>query len=235
MEKPTGKLGFCRIQGAKGEEIKKKFHKLHLPSTKDDIEEAIVSGFLKTKIGSFISEVVKNKLDDFDFTITTSKGTAQLELMEIAPLELYKCSYHDAPNTYDSHKMAINVVNKIWRKSEKYPPTLADELFLLLYVTDFKFNFSEMTIDLIRYFLGAMDLKFNAIFMFKFVDDHEGLAQWIYPIGDKYFEDFDPESYRGKVLILDVEQFTLTKTKEGVVEFRSPPISLSFERDHTNS
>ena len=218
MKKPTGKSGSFRFGIKDSGEASGEFRKIGFPDEKDDIEEVIVSRFImsakeKFKEFFFISQPRKNELDDFDFTVKTQKGEAYLELMEIAPLDLYKAGYEKAPKTYDRCELAEYVVSKVVGKSENYPNNLKRELFLLLYVTDFKFSFSDTTIQLLRYFITLQPVKFDVIFLYTPLDNKDGVVNWIHPMDKEEFNGFDPEKYRGKVINLDTEGFTVIKEK----------------------
>ncbi|MEE8056309.1 MAG: UvrD-helicase domain-containing protein [Pseudomonadales bacterium] len=158
----------------------------------------------------FISEPQKNELDDFDFSVKTPKGDAYLELMEVAPLDLHKTNFDNAPNTYDRYELAEYIVNKIMGKSDKYPSNMEGELFLLLYITDFKFVLSDTTVQILRYFLIEKSPKFDVIFLYTPLDDKNGVVNWLHPIQKEDFQGFSPEIYRGEVINLDPGGFVVT-------------------------
>jgi len=202
MKKPTGKLGPYKVQIDTKGNPQGNLERISFPAGKDDIEEYIVERFIisgqkKFKEYFFISEPQKNELDDFDFKVRTPKGTAYLELMEIAPLELNEGGYDKASNSYNCYEFANYILSKIKIKSDKYPNNLSTELCLLLYITDFKFNLSETTIHLLSYFCYRETLKFDVIFLYSPLDENEGVVNWIYPTAKEDFEGFDPEKYPG--------------------------------------
>jgi len=213
MKKPTGKLGPYKVQIDTKGNPQGNLEPIKFPAGKDDIEEHIVEKFIisgkkKFKESFFISQPQKNELDDFDFQVRTPKGTAFLELMEIAPLELNEGGYDKASKSYDCYEFANYIFSKFKIKSDKYPNNLSTELYLLLYITDFKFSLSETTIHLLRFFCFREALKFDVIFLYSPLDENEGNVDWLYPLAEEDFEGFDPEKYRGKfkVINLDLEE-----------------------------
>ena len=213
MKKPTGKIGPYSAHIDEQGEVHGEFKKIEFPTDKDDIESLIVSKFIeegkaKFKKYFFISNPEKNQLDDIDFNVKTPKGTAYLELMEIAPLDLYQGGHEEAPNTYDRLELAKYTHSKILAKSQKYPPKLKHELFLLLYITNFKFVLSDTTKTLLSYFCSESSLKFDVIFL---LTPREGKISselnWIYPVEKDRFKGFDPQKYKGTVMNLDPQKF----------------------------
>jgi hypothetical protein len=134
--------------------------------------------------------------------------------MEVAPLQLHEGEHERAPNSYDRYKLAEFIHSKIIKKSEKYPDNLSGELFLLLYVTNFKFALSDATLQILRYFCHKSFLKFDVIFLYTPLDETEGHVEWIHPMEESDFEGFDPEQYRGVVLNLNPEKFEVTTDKK---------------------
>ena len=218
MKKPTGKSGPISAKITKSGEFTASFEKIQFPDDKDEIESYVVSCFVdsgKEKFGKyfFISDPKKNTLDDFDFLVTTPKGNAYLELMEIAPLELYRGGYKDAPNCIDRYDISKFVHSKILEKSEKYPNKLSKELYLLLYVTDYKFSLSDVSRHILSYFCYKSSIKFDVIFSYTPHDEKEGVVNWIHPSEDKEFEGFDPEQFMGENINLDPEKFVVDSSK----------------------
>lgn len=212
MKKPTGKSGPYTAKVTLAGDVIGAFEKISFPKDKDNIEEYIVSCFIYSGVKKFgeyfpISNPHKNKLDDFDFSITTPKGEAYLELMEVAPLELYKGGFESATNMIDRYDIAEFAHSKILSKSDKYPDKLSNDLILLLYTTDYKFFMSETSLHILSYFCHKSSLKFDVIFMYTPLDEKEGVVNWIYPSDEEDFENFDPEQYRGEVINLDPEKF----------------------------
>ena len=187
------------------------FDKIEFSDNKDTIEEYFVSRFIESeeaKFGKyfFISNSVKNKLDDFDFSVTTPKGQAYLELMEIAPLENHKGGHEEASDSYDIYDLSKYIFSKIESKSRKYPNNLTNELFLLLYVTNYKFCLDDTTSKLLQYFCLSGELKFDVIFMYTPLDETAGNVNWIFPTDEDSFKNFNPDYYRGTVLNLNLSK-----------------------------
>jgi len=219
MGKPTGKMGIFHTYFDNSRKLCGEFKQIQLPQTKGEIEIFFVSRFLKDGRRTYreyflLANPQKNPLDDFDFTIQTPNGSAYLELMEVAPLELYKGGYGDAPSSYDQYELAQIIFLKILKKSRKYPKNLTAKLYLLLYVTDWKFRLNDTTVELLSYFCMKKQLRFEVIFLYTLLDSSEGIVNWIHPIEKDRFKDFDPEQYRGVVINLDPQKFVMEKVKK---------------------
>ncbi|WP_163836705.1 hypothetical protein [Spartinivicinus ruber] len=212
MKKPTGKAGFTRLSFSDGT-TKQEFNKINYSDNKEEIELHIVHSFIKTgrdifKNYFFISNPNQNQQDDFDFTVQTPRGDAYLEMMEVAPLEYYKTNYKNAPNTYKAGDIAEFVFSKIKSKSDKYPNNLTEELFLLLYITDYKFHLSDSTIYLISYFCYKATIKFDVVFLYTPLDGSEGVINWVHPIEKEDFNSINLNNLRNnKVYNIDPEAF----------------------------
>lgn len=219
MKKPTGKMGPYRVTVGEKGKVGGSFEKVSFPTEKDDIESYIVSCFIgsaEKALGQhfFLSNPRKNELDDFDFSVTTPKGEGYLELMEVAPLELHEGGHDAAPNVYNRYEMAQSIHSKVVEKSEKYPRDLSLELFLLLYVTNYKFRLTNTTMKILAYFCHNSSLRFDVILLYTPLDEVEGDVAWIYPMEEADFEGFDPERYRGVVLSFDSESFEVKTPKK---------------------
>jgi hypothetical protein len=99
----------------------------HTPTTKAQIEKTIVDIFLRshtyfTGEPFFLSNPRQNGENDFDFTVTSQRGDAFLELMEIAPLAQYGGSYEKVSPGYRAGELATAISKKIFKKSGRYKP-----------------------------------------------------------------------------------------------------------------
>ncbi|WP_026732350.1 hypothetical protein [Fischerella sp. PCC 9605] len=224
MAKPTGELGYLRASIDENCELKSSFEKIHFSKEKDAVEQHIVSCFINSankeinQSGEtfFLSNPVKKPLDDFDFEVSTPKGTAYLELMEAAPLERIKGGYAHAPQSYKPYDFAQNIFKKILDKSQKYSKSRKhDELFLLIYVTHWTFVLSETTIDLLRYFCNQQQTIFKAIFLYTPLDEKEGVVKFICPVPPEFLQEIDPEKYKENVVLnLDPKKFKTVIKRE---------------------
>ncbi len=183
-KKPTGSTGPMKVTTSV-EGTKDEFQQLPFPHGKDEIENLIVKGFLKTLPGNAIMPS-KNEQDDFDFTLSTPSGKKQLELMEIAPLEHLRGTYASAPSSYE--------------KSDRYKGATGDGLLLLLYVTDWRFTLSESVIALQQYWAVKKAHTFEAIHVYHPITPSEGIAHLVFPTPMEHWNDFAPEKYRDNVV-----------------------------------
>lgn len=214
MKKPTGRNGLMRIQAGQGGTVEASYHQLQLPSSKASVERLMAEWFVSamakaSHAGSMepmFWDVQANVENDFDFTVSTQRGAANLELQEIAPLT---GPYDSAPKDYKPYDFAKHIRDKIVSKSRKYGIQRQRDLFLLTYVTHWSFHLSRTTIDCLRVWLAAEPLAFNAVFTFSPVQEGEGDIRWLYPVPPEMREGFDPESVRDNVTLnLDAAKFT---------------------------
>jgi len=99
----------------------------------------------------FIKNYSQNKENHFDFTINTTNGTKiYIDLMEIAILN--KRGYNKAKNSHNVGEYTDFVIKNIMKKSDKY--SSKSDIFLLLYITDDKFNLSDSILHCLAYMLN---------------------------------------------------------------------------------
>jgi hypothetical protein len=117
MKKPTGLNGTFRVQVNPDATVSGSFIPVNLPNSKSEVEQHIVNRFISSmnmhlEQGGerfFLSNPQFNKENDFDFIVDSPRGTAFLELMEIAPLD---GPYDKAPtqyNVYDFSKAIFHL------------------------------------------------------------------------------------------------------------------------------
>lgn len=203
MKKPKGQIGPIKYS-ASADSVK--FDEIPLPDTKEEIEKYIVDLFIRTgrsqfRENFFVDRPIQNLAGDFDFDVVTPKGKAYLELMEIAPLELYKTTHDKAPESYKPYEIAKFAFEKIQAKEKKYPKNLAREIFLLLYITNWKFALSDLTVNILGYFCHNSINVFDVIFLLTPRDAKEGYVHWISPVPNDFFNGFDLEAYKDKVVL----------------------------------
>lgn len=155
-KKPTGTTGFIRI-GPTGAD----YHQTIFPEAKENIEKFITVRFISNlnKQKSFlqIKNFIKNEENNFDFSLETSIGKKDLDLMEIAPKDLMKNGYSNIPNYYHDIEFGKKVWEKIMEKNEHYG-NQQKNLFLLIYPTDFRFNLSELCIQYLKYLANQKNI-----------------------------------------------------------------------------
>lgn len=202
--KPTGVNGPIEIAiGAERNQVE--FLPIKFPSTKGEIEEFIVAGFLKEAkqkkiLDSSILGVQQNKLDDFDFSLNTSSGKKALELMEIAPLENLRGSYEKAPSSYKPYEFAEHILNKLMSKSSRYASSKGSGIVLLTYITDWRFDLSNTVITLLQYWCVSTQHSFEQIYCYTPTTKEEGVATLIYPTPKEFWQNFNPETYKDNVV-----------------------------------
>jgi hypothetical protein len=185
-------------------EARAEFRKLDFPRTKDTIEAFIVRGYLSAaqKKGLLPStvEVSQNKQDDFDFLLRFASGTKKyLELMELAPLEQVQGAYEAASASYKPYDFARYIMTKIMRKSERYKTSAGDGIFLLTYITDWRFDPSETLLALLQYWSLQEEHCFEAIHCYSPIMADNGIVRRLYPTPREFWKAFDPEACRDSV------------------------------------
>jgi hypothetical protein len=191
-EKPTGRSGFFRIY-ASGEATPVENSR---PTNKAEIEQAIVDMFLRshtyfTGEPFFLNNPRQNAENDYDFTVTSPKGDASLELIEIAPLAEVKGDYEKVSAGHRAGDLAKAVGDAIFKKSNRYQPKR--ELFLLVYRTHWSFSLGFAAIQLLRYRLSREQHVFSAVFYLNPIDGTVGELHWLYPVPPDLLANFRPE------------------------------------------
>lgn len=142
-KKPAGTLGVNRVDMGPDGTPSHTFERFPFPSEKEAIEVMMARDFIESmhrQMASFgvpwiMSDPWQNSQDDFDFTISLPNNrTASLELMEIAPLELFG-GYNGVPPDYKPYDLAQVINAMIMKKAVKYSGQLGQELHLLTYIT----------------------------------------------------------------------------------------------------
>ena len=178
------------------------FLQIEFPRTKEQIEQFIVSSFVRNsgslplKIGSY----TQNSQNDFDFSAETNEGRKFLELMEIAPLENLRGSYEKAPSSYRPYDFAEYIFAKINGKSEKYRGAASSNICLLMYITDWSFTLSQTVVALLQYWSAHQAHSFQYIFCYSPHDAESGVASLLYPTPIDFWKGFDPNSYRENIV-----------------------------------
>jgi hypothetical protein len=198
-KKPSGKIGITEIKAEEGKQSST-FLPVSFPDIKDSIEFTITSSFIRnaSKNGYFsfeILEVHQNNENHLDFELTTNEGKKFLELMEIAPLEKSK-SFASSPADYKPYELAQYVLEKLMTKSKKYVGVKKTGIVLLLYITDWKFIFSETLIALLQFCTLGNKHTFEYIYLYQPMTDVAGMTHLIYPTPPEYWAEFDPELYK---------------------------------------
>lgn len=168
--KPTGIKKSIKIQHEDGKTILEE-KIINFPKTKEKIEQFVMDRFIRSwREGlpiDFIKNYYKNNENDFDFTIETLNGKKiYIDLMEIAILQ--KGGYDKAQSNHNVGEYVDFVVKNIMKKSNKYYAN--SDIFLLLYLTDDKFNLSNSILHCLSYQLN--NLHKHVFHLISIVDLH---------------------------------------------------------------
>lgn len=196
--KPTGRTGFTRVTINPNQIT---FKQLNLPKTKEKQEEYFVKRFVEESRKQFkfiINNYQQNKENDFDYLLEIGNHEKiYLELKEV----LFQEDKNSLPykhknliiNNYD---YAQSISKSIKNYSQKYSSD--KPLHLLLYNTDFKFSLSNITMDLLRYFLHDQHLIFENIFYYSPLDQENGIVNIIFP-SSREWDNFDANNYKNSI------------------------------------
>ncbi|HZR02014.1 MAG TPA: hypothetical protein VFA81_02430 [Burkholderiales bacterium] len=221
MAKPTGDIGPTRMSVVDAGSVDVAFEKIAFPKSKDEVESFIVEDFLATVTKALASQgetfifgnPAKNVENDFDFDVESKQGCAFLELMEIAPLELFEGGYDKVPPKYKPYDLSQIVVQKILGKAKRYSGKIGRPLFLLTYITHWGFTPSESTIALLRYLLAQAKHPFNAVFLYSPIEKGFGDPRWLYPVPPELIAGVNPEQLKdNEVLNLDPAKWQAVKS-----------------------
>ncbi|MDD3002644.1 MAG: hypothetical protein PHS06_02115 [Candidatus Shapirobacteria bacterium] len=203
-KKPVGSNGIIRIH------INKKsndFIKIKLPENKVDIEKLFATRFLQViKEKKWFKKyentnLSPNQENDLDFIVNFTCET-YLELMEIAPLDYFKTDFENAPNLYYDYDFAKYILEKIIKKSNKYKSIKDRPIYLLLYITDWKFLLSDTVISLLQYWLAEGNHSFTEIYYITYTIDDSNDLFLIYPTEKEYFKNFNENKYKKNITYL---------------------------------
>src|SRR5689334_19880487 len=139
--KPVGTSGVAHVK-LEADAHSVDFAKVEFPPHKEGIEQAIVEGFMNSAREILpalaIPAFKQNAQDDFDFTLLLEGSKERyLELKEIAPLK--SASYDSASSSYMAYEFAQFIREIIRKQSKRYEGSTGPGLYLLLYVTDWRF------------------------------------------------------------------------------------------------
>lgn len=140
QHKPRGRKHTFQL-GPKGVAV----HDLELPDTKPDIEGVVAKGWaddVEDKDPGIFDTATLKKLpeDNHDFSIRTSAGKLKyLQLAEFTGDTKFQGNYEATPKQHSASERFDQVVELINKKAEHYGDT--KDVVLLIYITDFRFNF----------------------------------------------------------------------------------------------
>lgn len=202
LKKPSGQIGITEIKANEGKQSSE-FFPISFPDAKDSIELTITNAFIrnasKNRYFSFeVLEVHQNNENHLDFELITDQGEKFLELMEIAPLEKSK-AFANSPADYKPYHLGQYVLDKLIAKSKKYVGVKKIGIILLLYITDWRFIFSQTLISLLQFWTLNQKHIFEYIYLYQPMTDAEGLTHLIYPTPPEHWVGFDPELYKGNL------------------------------------
>lgn len=209
--KPHGVMGYDVVGGSSQGHVT-----LAIPQSKEGKEKFATENFLRSPVEGergTAAELLKvdkwklNPMDALDVHLDTKNGPKQLELMEVAPLELYRTTYDKAPNRHDRLVFAKAVWAKIEKKSRNYGRDRARDICLLLYITEDKFHMSGRSMRYLQHRLLSEKHAFEAVF---YTPTMTGIPSTILYLDDKDWmadakaalDDFDEDSVRGEVINL---------------------------------
>lgn len=194
-EKPIGETGRIRAAHSRGEPIVT-WEPIQFPAEKREQELVIASAFanqlsLNDGVNWTADQLHEN---DFDFHLHSNTESRYLELLELViPSPKRGKPYASREQVIQSKKFAATIIDKIRKKSIKYPVTMARELDLLVYVTHWRFWTSEMVRQIVAHHLTQDTHPFARVLEFSIFDEQSGVIQVLFP-NDNLVRRFNPLS-----------------------------------------
>jgi hypothetical protein len=139
VKKPQGWNGVVNLDPPQG------LAPIVLPAEKDKREAILVDMFRNGFTADdcplpTIVSVKQNIEDDFDFSVQTSAGHRDLELVEFAPLEGVRGGYDAVPDTLNVGRIADRLTGLVMKKADHYAGYSGPGLTLLVYSTHYAFQ-----------------------------------------------------------------------------------------------
>jgi len=190
MARPTKKTGPRGILTPRGQDLPPLFMPFGFATLAQDIGEFIVAGATATaakegvRLFGLTSRPVRNTANPFDFTVPTEAGEQYLDLLEVAPLSYVDGSHEKGPGAYYQGEMADRVWSGIQRKASNYGPVIA-AIHLLIHPTDWRFHFSDGTLQLIAVRLAKRRHPFSTVVYYAPDDAGWGDLRVVHPIRAK--------------------------------------------------
>ncbi|MDA7705432.1 hypothetical protein N8772_03020 [Rickettsiales bacterium] len=213
-EKPTGNIGPIKIE-VKSNSVKDSWEIINFPKEKREIENKIIKKFRYAgeEAGFVFNDIKENNENHYDYTLTLPGGEVYLDLMEI----IYKKSnqkgspYEKDHNWIKNGYYAEQILNQIFKKSNKYQDIGNTPKHLLTYVTHYNFSINENTIIICQNELRKRRHVFENIFFLDILDDTNSKIRVLYPmannaiLGDSKLNELKNLSY----LNLDPKKWSL--------------------------
>jgi hypothetical protein len=182
VRKPTGVSGVLRVESGGRSD----FLQSSLPTDKAAIEAFILEGTLRSlefaKVDVYHLTAAPKQLEqnNFDFELSTATGTEFLDLVEFAPIGRYR-GYEGAPNKHIVGEIADAAWEVVKGKSKKYGLGRRGRVHLLIYITDFRFLFSDSVFELLTLWCARRSHGFRSVVYYAYIDDTMGLARVLHP------------------------------------------------------
>jgi len=213
--KPTGEDGTIRLGVNDAEYLPRA-----LPQRKEEIESLVAHKFAAFQsprpIFAFkvLGEPSQNPTDDFDFTLSTTRGPKYLELMEVhfADLGSYLPTGQYA---YEPFRVAERLFEKMKGKSDRYRGATDRGIVLLTYATHWQFALSNTVFWLLAYKMHRDPLVFESVYHIMLSDPEATDVTLLFP-AKADFAGFDPEKYReNRDILLNPSGFTFVRPSAG--------------------
>ena len=202
-KKPVGTAGPVYLDPEEGSA---RFERIAYGETKEEIEKYVMRVALESaqRAGADLWKLTdsprQNAENDFDFTLETSDGPEDLDLMEVAPLQDVRGSYEDAAASYNHGDLAGFLWEKIDSKSIKYGSTPRSRgvhrIHLLLYTTDWRFDVVDDVLDLLAFWAFRRNHAFDSIHYYSPFDQETGQLKLVYPRTEDLFHGFSEKQKR---------------------------------------
>jgi hypothetical protein len=160
---------------------------VEFPTAKADIENQIVSGFMRD-VGSqpsaknWYGEASQNPERGLDFDVKRGDGSIwELELTELVPVPFHELDDKAPLHTYMALDFVDFVLDRVAKKAVHYGHNTTARRILLLYVTDSRFAVMRDIADVVMQGLLSASHSFDYIYFYRPVSKDEGDVIDLYP------------------------------------------------------
>ncbi len=178
--KPTGELGSLQVGTGSAT-----YRRQQWPSEKFAIEAVVLQKAIRfANLYDLTQPPRHNEENDFDYTLTTTRGEEDLDLMEVVlRSRLDKGGYKALPPSYNIAEIVAAILEGIRHKTRRYGRA-ARPLHLLIYSTDWRFSLLPRVVDTLAAAVAHEKHIFTTITYFR-PDDHAcGTVELVFPRQD---------------------------------------------------
>jgi hypothetical protein len=193
--KPTGAIGPIKVETSPSGAVAT-WEKIAFPTSKPEIEQLIIDLFINTfkANGATFLKVQQNDENDFDYMLTIPGWCVYLDLCEFIYFDGQGKPYSEHASKLYSFLLAEQLTDAVIKKSNHYGKSGETPIHLLLYITHWRFLYSEVAIRLAQHFLKNENIVFENVFLLIPIDGKSGELRALFPSIDP-LEGHAPSEY----------------------------------------